>query len=282
MRKYAQILFSILFVATTTGCGISSKTNPQGSAQSPTPNQESNGNTRTPEFAGGPESENRIGQPLHKTVGGFTKGELYYQGSSSEKRVALTFDDGPDVTYTNEILNILKDKGLKATFFIVGQRAEAHPEMVRRILSEGHAIGNHTWDHPKMTKLSDEQIREEINKTNNILSTIAGYTPAIFRPPYGLADQRVIQDIAIMNMNVIDWSVDTRDWAGTPPATIMDYVKKEMKPGGIILEHCAGGKGEDLSNTVKALPEIIEYLGKEGYRFTTIPELLAIPAAIKK
>ena len=97
------------------------------------------------------------------------------------------------------------------------------------------------------------------------------------RPPYGAADKKVVQEIGDMGYKIIDWSVDTRDWAGTPPNNIMSMVKKELHPGGIILQHCSGGKKGNLSNTVTALPEIIQYLKSEDYKFVKVPELLNIP-----
>lgn len=151
--------------------------------------------------------------------------------------------------------------------------------MVKRIASDGHAIGNHTWDHPDLVKLTPDQIRSEVDKTEQLLSQLLGYRPAIFRPPYGAANPNDIQLISSLHYKIIDWSVDTRDWAGTPAPQIMDYVHKEFHPGGIILQHCAGGKSENLSNTVAALPEFIAALKAQGYSFVTIPNLLNIPSA---
>lgn len=228
----------------------------------------------TPDLAGGTESAGR--KPEHNKP--FPRA-LYYSGLPSKRLAALTFDDGPDTNYTPQILDILRKEGVKATFFIVGVRAQQHPDAVKRIKAEGHAIGNHSWDHPDLDKLNSAQIKDELDKTERILDTIVGYNPGIFRPPYGAADTKVIQQVASMGYKIIDWSVDTRDWAGTPTTQIMNYVKEEFHPGGIILQHCAGGKGEDLSNTVKALPEIISLLKGQGYGFVTVPQLLGIPAS---
>lgn len=202
---------------------------------------------------------------------------VYRSGSRSKKEVALTFDDGPDNQYTPEILNILHKHGVKATFFVIGARAKANPGMVKRIAREGHVIGNHTWDHPDLMKLSPAQIRVELAQTDDALRSILGYNPALFRPPYGAASAQVVKEVTAMGYKVIDWSIDTRDWAGTPTPVILQYVHKELYPGGIILEHCAGGEEEDLSNTVRALPQIITSLKAKGYTFVTIPKLLNIP-----
>ena len=149
--------------------------------------------------------------------------------------------------------------------------------MIKRIFDNDHSIGNYSWDHPDLSKLTTEQVKTEVEETDKTLSSITGLHTHLFRPPYGAASQSVVNELASMGYKVIDWSVDTRDWAGTSPTTIMKYVKKEFKPGGIILEHCAGGKNENLDNTVKALPEIISYLKGQGYTFVTIPELLGLP-----
>ena len=120
------------------------------------------------------------------------------------------------------------------------------------------------------------QIRSEVDRTEHLLTSLIGYKPHIFRPPYGFANKNDIKELGRLGYKVIDWSVDTRDWAGTPPDRIMEYVHKEATPGAIVLEHCAGGRHEKLDNTIEALPRIISYFKERGYRFVTIPELLHI------
>lgn len=236
-------------------------------------------NAATPDLAGGPESKNRQRLQLQSAHQHAVATKiLFFSGPRSAKRAALTFDDGPDVHYTTQILDVLKQHGVKATFFIMGTRAQAHPDMVRRIANEGHVIGNHTWDHPKLPKESTEALKSEIDRTNVQLHSILGYYPALFRPPYGAATQEEVRMLGTMGYKVINWSVDTRDWSGTAPLQILHNVRREAHPGAIILEHCAGGKGEDLSNTVQALPQIIALLKSQGYSLVTVPELLNIPA----
>lgn len=254
---------------------ISKKTLPKLKESSEYNLRTPNNNSTLPELQGGVEYANRNSnhnQPYKEIV--------YYNGPKNVKEVALTFDDGPDNIFTPKILDILKENNIKATFFIVGIRAQANPEMVKRILNEGHSIGNHSWDHPDLDKLSSDKIKSEIKKTDDLLSSIIGYHPSIVRPPYGAADKNVIQEIGFMGFKIIDWSVDTRDWAGTPVPTIMSYVKQELRPGGIILQHCAGGKKENLYNTVTALPQIIAYLRSGGYSFVRVPELLNISSSM--
>ncbi|HHY66483.1 MAG TPA: polysaccharide deacetylase family protein, partial [Alicyclobacillus sp.] len=177
--------------------------------------------TTTHDLQGGWEKTGRIDTPelRHRVADQFPQ-IVFYRGPRNVKQAALTFDDGPDVTYTTRILDILRREGIHATFFIVGQRAQAHPEMVRRIIAEGHAVGNHSWDHPNFTKLSIAEIRSELIRTNDLLRSLVGYTPDLFRPPYGELTPALVQTIGGMGFKIIDWSVDTRDWAGTPVPTI--------------------------------------------------------------
>ncbi|OIK12667.1 polysaccharide deacetylase [Bacillus sp. MUM 116] len=192
-----------------------------------------------------------------------------------KKRVALTFDDGPDNYYTPRILNILRAKGVHATFFMVGKQAKSYPDMVKRIVAEGNAIGNHSWDHPKLWTLSKQQVMQEIVSTQNEIQQITGQRTTLFRPPYGRVTPAEVTLIHDLGYRVIDWSVDTLDWAGTPAPTILQYVKREVSPGGIILEHCLAGHPGELNGTLQALPQIIDHLKAQGYEFVTIPTLLS-------
>lgn len=272
-KFYASLFIIILFLL---GCSIQPN-QPQGnppaqtSYQGPGLTVADAASDNLPDIIGGPESKTRTGThpPRIPNI-------VFHHGPSNKKLAALTFDDGPDVHYTTEILKILKQHGIKATFFIVGSRAEAHPEMVKRIHEEGHAIGNHTWDHPNLKKITMTQIKSEVDRTDRLLTSLIGYKPHIFRPPYGFANASDIKELGRLGYKVIDWSVDTRDWAGTPPDRIIEYVHKEATPGAIVLEHCAGGRHEKLDNTIEALPRIISYFKERGYRFVTIPELLHI------
>ncbi|MFD0693103.1 polysaccharide deacetylase family protein [Paenibacillus sp. GCM10027628] len=191
-----------------------------------------------------------------------------------ERKIALTFDDGPDNKYTPKILDILKKYNIQATFFVVGEHAEKYPEVIKRIAQEGHVIGNHTWDHQDLVHLPNDQIQDEIKKTDDMIKSITGQPPALFRAPYGAVSQDVKEDAALSGHRIIGWSVDTLDWDGKSVNQIMAAVKKEAAPGAIVLQHSAGGKNGNLSNTLEALPQIITYLQKSGYSFVTVPDLL--------
>lgn len=190
------------------------------------------------------------------------------------KRIALTFDDGPDRKYTPAILDILKQKQVKATFFVVGIQIAKYEDELERIVKEGHAVGNHTWDHADMTTLTPEEIADEIGKTDEAIRKAIGDEPRLFRPPYGAFDDKVKQAVASADKEFVLWNVDTRDWAGTEADDMVNHVKQHAKPNGIILMHCFGGRGGKLDNTVQALPRIIDALVEEGFSLVTIPELL--------
>ncbi|GAA3411147.1 polysaccharide deacetylase family protein [Paenibacillus hodogayensis] len=205
-----------------------------------------------------------------------TSGSVKQAGTRKhdEKRVALTFDDGPDKKYTPLILEVLKKQEVKATFFVVGLQVSKYGDMLKRISEEGHAIGNHTWDHADLTKRTTKEVAEEIDKADEAIRHALGKNTDLFRAPYGATNDNVKQAVG-QERRSIGWTVDTRDWAGTTPAEMLEKVKKQTKPDGIILMHCFGGKNGKLDNTIEALPQVIDYLRGEGFTFVTVPELLA-------
>lgn len=203
--------------------------------------------------------------------------KVYFNGSAKDgKQVALTFDDGPDAIVTPQILDILRENDIKATFFILGDRAASHPETVRRIVEEGHAIGNHSWSHPNFKEITMEEAMKQINDTQDKLNDIIGYRPSLFRPPYGALDEEKVEAIQSLDLAIVNWSVDTMDWSGLPAQGIMQRIHTQLKPGGIILQHTANGKNH-LANTIEALKQLIPDLKDQGYSFVTVPELLHLP-----
>ncbi|WP_141506288.1 polysaccharide deacetylase family protein [Paenibacillus luteus] len=185
--------------------------------------------------------------------------------SKDAKLIALTFDDGPDKNYTSDILDILKDKDVKATFFVVGQQVTKNPKVLQRIVDEGHAIGNHTYNHKDLSKLNKQQIIEEVKTADAAIKKAVGFTPVMFRAPYGAVSDTLKVLLKAGNRDMVGWNIDTRDWAGTSVAGIRKMIKKEAKPGGIILMHSFGGK--HIKNTVQALPGVIDDLKDMGYTF---------------
>ncbi|MCB0911104.1 MAG: polysaccharide deacetylase family protein [Propionibacteriaceae bacterium] len=183
------------------------------------------------------------------------------------KCVALTFDDGP-VTGTAHLLNTLKRKGVHATFFTVGYNAAAHPELLRRMLAEGHVIGNHTYSHQQLTRLSAGGVRSEITKANALIEKATGSTPTLIRPPYGATDPAVKQVVASLGMSQILWNVDPLDWKDRNSALVTQRVLAAARPGSIILSH-------DIHPTTRAAyGRIIDGLRAKGFTLVTVPELL--------
>ncbi len=183
------------------------------------------------------------------------------------KPIALTFDDGPHPQYTNQILQILANHNAKATFFVIGKRARAFPDIAKSIAEEGHALGNHTWSHPQLIKLDRQHVMAQIDMTQRTIERITGRAPTSVRVPYGRFTKEVHEWI---NMPLIQWSVDPEDWKTKDAALIVNRVLEHTKPGSIILLH------DIQSATVEALPLILEHLISKGYTFVTIDDLLAL------
>ncbi|PYI51392.1 polysaccharide deacetylase family protein [Paenibacillus flagellatus] len=195
-------------------------------------------------------------------------------GASKERNVALTFDDGPDDRFTPQVLDVLKAHGVKATFFLLGKRAEEHPDIVRRIVREGHAIGNHSYRHPQFPKLTVDQFAQEIEQTEEVLNRLTGYRPKLLRPPYGAIDEEQLQWAKSRGYMIVNWNVDSLDWKNLGEQQVSGNILGHAKAGSIVLQHSAGGDKQDLSGTVKALPGIIAKLREQGYGLVTVPELL--------
>ncbi|AZV40894.1 polysaccharide deacetylase [Peribacillus asahii] len=197
------------------------------------------------------------------------------QLNTTEKLVALTYDDGPDNVYTPQILDILKEKNVKATFFIMGKQARAYPNEVKRMVNEGHAIANHTYSHFNTRKIWTDKIRKEILLTQAELERVVGRRPDIFRPPYGAYTKADMQLFNELGMRNILWSVDTLDWSGATADDILEIIHRDTSPGGIVLLHNFQSDTPLLKGSVEALPGIIDELRAKGYKFVTVQSLLA-------
>ena len=230
------------------------------------------------DLAGGPEKENR-GFPQREIIDLASEyPEIFYRFGPNEKRmVALTFDDGPDDNFTPQILDVLKDHDVPATFFVIGKRCELFPEVLERIGIEGHIIGNHTYTHPDIIKLTNKEVSKEIEATDKIVNELVGYNPLLFRAPYGSIDRKKVEQIANNGYKIIAWDVDSLDWRGLSAGEVKTNILENVTKGSIILQHSAGGIDEDLSGTVEALGEIIEVLKKDGFEFILVHELLGVP-----
>ena len=202
------------------------------------------------------------------------QGQVVYQAhlSGGEKVIALTFDDGP-WEQTPEILGILKEMDVKATFFWIGKNVQTYPEIAKQVVAAGHAIGNHTWDHPTHS-MDRATAAEQIDSTNDRIFETAAVKTALFRPPGGALDNGLADYARNSQDMVVMWSVDTRDWQpSTSVQMLVSTVLNNAKPGSIVLMHDGGG---NRWRTVQALPAIIAGLREQGYKLVTVPELLEI------
>lgn len=208
-------------------------------------------------------------------------GRVYSAGLiRREKVVALSFDDGPNEPYTSEVLKILDENSVKATFFVTGKNAEYYPGTVKEIVRRGHVIANHSYSHSyRLPFETSRKIQQDVTKTENIICGLTGLRTGLFRPPHGLRTPWFLKAVKGLNYNIITWSDMTDDYdPDDSPQEISKDIIKNARPGGIIDLH--DGKnlnhGIDRSNMVKALPMIIGQLKKEGYSFVTLPDLLQI------
>lgn len=181
----------------------------------------------------------------------------------------MTFDDGPHPQHTARLLDILKERNIRATFYVVGQNAERYPDLIRRMVNEGHEIGNHTWTHPYLTRISREAARSELQRSRAVIKKITGNPPATMRPPFGAINdslRRWMYDE--FGYKTIMWSVDPRDWQRPGPSVITQRIVNNAHPGAIILAH------DIHSPTVDAMPATLDQLKAKGYRFATVSELM--------
>jgi peptidoglycan-N-acetylglucosamine deacetylase len=196
--------------------------------------------------------------------------------ANNTKKMAITFDDGPSQKYTPLILDTLKKHKAKATFFMMGSRASAYPDIVKRIHEEGHAIGNHTYWHPNLSEANINRMKKEISDTENTIAQIVNIRPRLFRPPYGNLTREQVKVLEQMNLSAIMWSVDSSDWQQLSAEQIQKNVLSNIHPGAVILFHDGGHWTQDLSGTVEALDIIIPKLQNDGIELVTIPELFQI------
>ncbi|QUW23867.1 polysaccharide deacetylase family protein [Sporosarcina sp. Marseille-Q4063] len=182
----------------------------------------------------------------------------------SVKKVALTFDDGPDPKVTTKILATLEKYNAKATFYMLGSRVEYYPEIAKDVSNAGHELGNHTWTHPDLTNASIKKINSEITRTSSIIEKVTGEKAISFRPPYGAINKTVRQQT---NLPVILWDVDTLDWKHRNANQLLAHVKKNTRDGSIILMH------DIHQSTADGLDAVLAYLNGEGYTFVTVSEL---------
>jgi peptidoglycan/xylan/chitin deacetylase (PgdA/CDA1 family) len=192
--------------------------------------------------------------------------------------VAMTFDDGPHPKLTPKLLDMLKERNIKATFFVIGKCVAEYPDIAKRIVDEGHEIANHSWNHPQLTKLSASAFDAEISQTTDAIVKATGVRPVTMRPPYGAINATLTKRLNDeYGLCVILWSVDPQDWKIRKSDHVSGHIIKNTAPGSIILAH------DIHPSTIDAMPTALDALQSKGYKFVTVTELIAMdrPAAPK-
>lgn len=193
-------------------------------------------------------------------------GSIEEETSEQEaKKIALTFDDGPHPVYTEQMLEVLEEADVPATFFLLGQNIEGREELVREIAEKGHLIGNHTFHHVQITGLSKEQACQEIEETSDLIEELTGKGTEYVRPPFGTWNEGLESNL---NLIPVMWTIDTLDWTTQNVDTIVEHVVKNAEDNDIILMH------DSYKSTVQAVERIIELLKAEGFEFVTVDEVL--------
>jgi peptidoglycan/xylan/chitin deacetylase (PgdA/CDA1 family) len=197
---------------------------------------------------------------------------LATHGNFNQPEIALTFDDGPSPGYTSAILDILAHYQVPATFYVLGVWVQRYPDLARAEVAAGHAIGDHSWGHPDLTRLSAGQVTGQLADTRAIIQQVMGVQTSIFRPPYGAYNRQILTIASGLGLSTILWNVDPRDWSRPGTGAIINNILGNTRNGSIILLHDGGG---NRSQTVDALSTIIERLRARGFVFVSIPQLLS-------
>ncbi|HZU02355.1 MAG TPA: polysaccharide deacetylase family protein [Ktedonobacteraceae bacterium] len=199
-------------------------------------------------------------------------GRFFYRGNPNLPEVSFTFDDGPNPPYTSQILAVLRHYGIPATFFDVGTQVQAYPNLVRQEYDSGYTVGNHTWGHANLPALSAPGVIWQLTTDQDIIEHTIGVRPVFFRPPYGAFNALTLQNINKFGLVGFIWSVDPRDWSRPGVRAIVATVLAETGNGSIILMHDGGG---NRSQTVAALPIVIEALQQRGFHFVSLQQLIS-------
>ncbi|NUN94732.1 MAG: polysaccharide deacetylase family protein [Candidatus Omnitrophica bacterium] len=215
-------------------------------------------------------AEEMVPPPLDLDIRGTS---LLWAGSPQKQAVALTFDDGPIPGKTDAVLAILREQGIKATFFMVGERVQASPDLARQVALEGHDIGNHSQTHRNLTKLGSGEVIRELNRCQDAIAETLGFKPTLFRAPYGAANMTTLAALSHLSLSAVFWSIDTRDWKAQSEAEVQNSALKGIKNGDVILFH------EHSRYTVGALPGIISAIREKGFAFETVSALFDRPQA---
>jgi len=210
--------------------------------------------------------------PTSQLYGASVTGE-----ARSSKRLALTYDDGPNDPYTGHLLEVLARHDVKATFFMIGNFVEQRPQIARDVYNAGHAIGNHSYSHPNLIFVGEKELRSQLERTQKAIADAGCGTPTLFRPPFGGRNPRTFGVVREFGLTPIMWRVTCYDWSATSSESIVKKANAQIKGGDVILLHDGGhlAMGTDRSHTVKATDEIIRRYKGEGYEFVTVPQMMS-------
>ena len=203
-------------------------------------------------------------------------GHTFTRLPRSSKKLALTYDDGPNDPHTQRLMEVLAKHNVQATFFLIGRYVQQKPEIVRELVKAGHVVGNHTQTHPQLIFQTRTQARIQISTCQNILSDAIGHSTNLFRPPYGGRRPAILKIARELGLEPIMWSVTCYDWKPTTPERIEKHAIRQIRGGDVILLHDGGHAqmGADRSQTVTATDSLITRYKNEGYEFVTIPQML--------
>jgi peptidoglycan/xylan/chitin deacetylase (PgdA/CDA1 family) len=269
MRRYLIIAATVTLVAISWGCRRPGRGHeaPRAAAASEQPqveldkfweNAREEAYKSVPELLAQHQTELRRGLRYHTLM----------RGNPAKRQIALTFDDGPHPGYTLKLLDILKRYGAKATFFVVGEKAEQSPDLVKAELAAGHDIGNHTYHHVNLTKIPNDHVATEIKACGKVVQAITGHAPHLFRPPGGDYDRQVAEVAEALGYTMVLWTDDPGDYASPGSKVIESRVVDRIGNGGIILMH------DGVQQTLDILPQMLERLTQRGYQFVTIDQMM--------
>ncbi len=204
------------------------------------------------------------------------RGSKILEGNPDKKEIALTFDDGPHAAYTPQLLAVLKQYKVKATFFVVGEQAEKYPDLIRDEVSAGDSVGNHTYDHVSLVKIPEDYVSTEIKACGEVINSITDKTPHLFRPPGGVYDPRIAETSEALGYTTVLWTDDPGDYASPGADVILSRTLGKATNGGIILLH------DGIQQTIDILPQLIQTLRERGFKFITVDQMLAERAAARR
>lgn len=192
------------------------------------------------------------------------------------RQLALTYDDGPNDAATLQLLDVLARHNVKATFFVLGKFVAEKPRIVRSVAEAGHAIGNHSWDHPRLIFASNAELRSQVERTQEAVLDACGVTPTLFRPPYGGRRPGTLHEVRRLGLEPVMWNVTCYDWKATSADRVFAHAQRQIRGGDVILMHDGdeARMGADRRHSIEATDRLIAHYKTEGYEFVTVPEMM--------